>query len=285
VAPKKKKQKREHWNVYFIHSNGRKRDVFGMDPVVMKERTIVRIECESSTSSASVSVEVSGGKKILSKDVSVTNVLSQKNMYYHDVCFEIDTSTLKESGKYFLVKVGEFATTKPFRVYESKLILKNKFEIDERYYNQMGGKNDKIDCLVTYPEDVVNISSKLLYEQGLKQVKNTILGKDVLTQIGKKVCVDKSTNTYRLRFDINDVSSKHDSKKFVICLYVDGPGHLGMKYAPCFTKGIKVYSRKVKVVQDRRTWCFRESKCDPSHLSRECSLEHRYGSSHSKTGY
>ena len=167
-SPPKKKQKREHWNVYFIHSNGKKRDVFGMDPVVMNEKTIVRIECESSKSSASVWVEVSGGKKILSKDVSVTNVLSQKNMYYHDVSFEINTSTLKESGKYFLVKVGAFATTKPFRVYESKLILKNKFEIDERYYNQMGGKNDKIDCLVTCPEDVENISSKLLYQQGLK---------------------------------------------------------------------------------------------------------------------
>ena len=77
-------------------------------------------------------------------------------------------------------------------------------------------------------------------------MRNTTHGKDVLTQIGKKVCVDKNTNTYRLRFDINDVSSKHDSKKFVICLYVDGPGHLGLKFAPCFTKGIKVYSRKAK---------------------------------------
>lgn len=79
-------------------------------------------------------------------------------------------------------------------------------------------------------------------------MRNTIPGKDVLTQIGTKVCVsqDKHTKTYRLRFDINDVSSKHDSKKFVICLYVDGPGHLGLKFAPCFTKGIKVYSRKAK---------------------------------------
>ena len=84
-------------------------------------------------------------------------------------------------------------------------------------------------------------------------MRNTTHGKDVLTQIGKKVCVDKSTNTYRLRFDIDDVSSKHDSKKFVICLYVDGHGHQRFKYAPCFTRGIKVYSRKVKVVEDSRT--------------------------------
>ena len=173
TVPPSKKQKTEHCNIYFVHPNGRKRDVFGLDPVVMGEKMIVRIECESSKNRASISVELVSGKKIFSKDVSVTSQLPN-SMYYQDVSFQIDTSTLKESGKQFLIKVGSVATTTPFRVYESRLILKNEIDIPEQYYNQMGGKNDKIDCFITCPEEVVNISSKLLYEQGLKKGKISI---------------------------------------------------------------------------------------------------------------